>query len=779
VYKAYDTYISTGKELANAKNLDWDFPVDAYGCSKTGWNLTQLIGDTPPPTHYLRDFGPDSGVVNILDNEFANAGKQWVWQPIDKNWQELIKASTCEYLLLKRKKCQSVKEMVIRPLKVLATCCLVNGIQPWDLNGDTINEAIRIAKIIQPVGKLADLILSIINNLFDTNHLAIRSPLYPALGLQRNTSFGKYQVSKSARSKEWLLDSLEKRKSQEKLPEKKAFWELVRIVFTERPASFVDAIRFAAIKVMIITGLRLGEAVRLPNDWKRIQEYYDPDGTPAGELGGHSQALLLRYFAEKQPTGSGVGFYENTQYVPRMFETILIETLDEITRLTQPLRETLKLQCESNRLLPWYGSSDLIPATELYTRLTGNPIWLNIPEDIEKFYSVIYRHSLNPCVIHQLLNYQADEYKSKNIRRLNVALYVYFKHLVNHPSEDSRKLQLRTASGSVYPSNGYYNWRQVYVHIGELEAFLAKALPTKLPDMNPFKLASGETLQPWEFLFLTPKRSLSEKRDGGMADVTRYYSVGIPDNTLLTTSLGEKKEKFESLFQYYGKTDADKSLVLISHSLRHLQNTELFRVGIADTVITKRFNRHSVAQSHVYDHRSLAESLDPIELPDELEAFLGEKAATVAKLIQAERASGPIVNAFKTIQAQQGSDAAFEFLRTEADGFHVTPYGHCINSFTVDPCPKNLECFAGCRHLMATGLPEHRKNLQVLEHKFKAALDDLNARPSGTEGHANQIAHASVRLAGIRQLLTTPEGGHVFPNGPDLSAPDNRSVLDG
>ncbi|NCA71721.1 MAG: hypothetical protein EOM91_16900 [Sphingobacteriia bacterium] len=40
----------------------------------------------------------------------------------------------------------------------------------------------------------------------------------------------------------------------------------------------------------------------------------------------------------------------------------------------------------------------------------------------------------------------------------------------------------------------------------------------------------------------------------------------------------------------------DRRLTLQSHALRHLQNTELFRLGVADTIITKRFNRRSVAQ---------------------------------------------------------------------------------------------------------------------------------------------------------------------------------------
>ncbi|MDZ7514408.1 hypothetical protein U5F72_21675, partial [Stenotrophomonas muris] len=183
--------------------------------------------------------------------------------------------------------------------------------------------------------------------------------------------------------------------------------------------------------------------------------------------------------------------------------------------------------------------------------------------------------------------------------------------------------------------------------------------------------------------------------------VTRYISVGRPDTSLVNLSLGEQKSR-DTLFKRYGQSDDDKDLVLTSHTLRHLQNTELFRLGVADTVISKRFNRRSVAQSYEYDHRSLAEELDQLELPPDVEMALGEKASTVAKMIQSGKASGPIVDAFKKIQSAEGDTAAFEFLKVEADGFHATPYGHCLNSFTVDPCPKHLECFSGCRLLSAT-----------------------------------------------------------------------------
>ncbi|MFM0083868.1 hypothetical protein P0D72_34090 [Paraburkholderia sediminicola] len=72
--------------------------------------------------------------------------------------------------------------------------------------------------------------------------------------------------------------------------------------------------------------------------------------------------------------------------------------------------------------------------------------------------------------------------------------------------------------------------------------------------------------------------------------------------------------------------------------------------------------------------------------------MLDEKASSVARLIKDGKASGPIADAFRRIQATEGDAAVYDYLRAEADRFHATPYGHCLNSFTVDRCPKRLEC---------------------------------------------------------------------------------------
>lgn len=770
--QTFTAFVELGQNLVKAKELDWEIQLDDAGSAKDGigWNLTAAVGDVPPPNHYLRDLGSEQKALAIVNKQrAANNLPPLMRTSLSSAWQNLIKAAVADQLFFKRNTTGYVIQSILRPLRVIASC---TEKEPWMLQLDDLRYAITVARDMQASGKLADLIVGLVKVVFDQHHICDVGQIYPMLGLARIPV--RSVKSKHTMSKEELRTNLEQRKRAERLPERRAFWELVRISMTEKPNTFMDELRFAAIRTIIITGLRVGEAALLPFDWKRERAYLDARGRPAGEAGGISSSLMLRHFAEKQQEeqSDSVVLRENTQPVPEMFREILTESLDWVARLTQPLRKTLKLQCETGRILPWYNASDVIPLVELYPLVTGNPFWLDI--DREPFIER-YREDFNFDVLEELRRLQFERYKSQG-GKLDMALYMFGNRLQKQIDSGEYALRFRSANGAAIAVGSRMNWRETYLCVGDLEDFIRRATPSKTPDLAPLPLATG-TVQPWEFLFLHPKRSLAEERNDGLCDVTRYFSVNRPDPTFVALSLGGAKS-LPSIFERYGQTDEDRTLKIEAHSLRHLQNTELFRLGVADTIISKRFNRRSVAQSYEYDHRSLAEELDEIEMPDELEILLGDKATTVAKMIATGRANGPIVDSFRQIQRRQGDAAAYEFLRAEADGFHATPYGHCLNSFTVDPCPKHLECFSGCRHLSATDLPENRHNLIRLEGKLKGAIETIKTRPSTSIGWQNQLEHAVKRLNGVQTLLATPAGRPVFPDGPDLSHGDVPGVLD-
>ncbi|HKT97093.1 MAG TPA: hypothetical protein VJS30_11220 [Paraburkholderia sp.] len=748
-------------------------PLDATGAARDGrgWNLTAAAGDVPPKTHYLRDLGADAKALALVNVERVARGLAPVEKkPLSAAWQDLVKAAVAEQLLFRRNTTEHVARCVARPLRLIATCA---NKEPWALTVDDIHVAVRIGTAVQLSGKLGDLVVGIVRVVLDAQHICDAGPLYPALAVPRMKSKSAVKA-KHLWSRERLRDDLEARKRNERLPERRAFWELARIVMTEKPRTFMDDLRFAAMRAMIVTGMRAGEVALLPVDWKRERTYLDSKGRPAGESGGISTSLMVRHFAEKQQEAQADSrvLREDTQPVPEMFRSLLTETLEHVATITQSLRATLKLQCETTRLLPWYPADSIVPVTEIYTRLMGNPFWLEIEREpfIER-----YRNCFDPAVLAELHEYQLERRRCGDAR-LDMAVYMFGNRLKTAMSKDETYLRFRHGDGSPIELTERMDWHTTYLHVRELEEHIRRTIPTKVSDLTPLPLVSG-AVQPWEFLFVQPKRALAEERNDGLCDVTRYMAVNRPDPTFIGQALGDAKH-LPSLFEKYGQTAEDRALKIESHVLRHLQNTELFRLGVADTIISKRFNRRSVAQSYEYDHRSLSEELEQIEIPQDIEIILGDKASTVAKLIKGAKASGPIVDAFRRIQATEGDMAAYEYLRAEADGFHATPYGHCLNAFTVDPCPKHLECFADCRHLSATDLPEHRQNLVRLEGKLKLALETIKGRPSTSVGWKNQLEHAERRLAGVQKLLATPPGKHPFPDGIDLSVPPQRGVLD-
>lgn len=768
----YQAYIELGQTLARDKGLQWHIPLDSMGTAQdgVGWNLTTCVGDVPPPTHYLRDLGTDSKALGMLNAErLSNGLNSLCRKPLSIGWQDLIKSAVAEQLLSKRNTTAHVSNNIVRPLRLVATCV---DHEPWELTLDDLLKSIRIGKAIQASGKLGDSVVTIVKVVLDAHHLCDAGQMYPMLGITRMPV--KSVRSKHTMSEDELRANLVERKRAERLPERRAFWELVRIVMTEKPRTLMDELRFAAIRTMVITGFRIGEAALLPVDWKRERTYMDAKGRPAGEIGGISTSLMLRHFAEKQQDeeSDSRSLRENTQPVPDMFRQLLTETLDRIVHITQPLRDTLKLQCETGRILPWYRENDVVPFVELYTRVTGNPFWLDI--DCSSFMER-YRQTFDPSVLQELQQYQKQNY-GHGTSKLDMAIYMFGNRLQKRMQNGATALCFRNAGGAPLAVDRRMSWGDTYLCVGELEAHIRATTPTKVSDMMPLPLDSG-SIQSWEFLFLQPKRSLAEERNDGLCDIACYMAVSRPDPTFIGIALGDAPN-LPSLFKKYGSTEEDRAMSIESHKLRHLQNTELFRLGVADTIISKRFNRRSIAQSYEYDHRSLTEELDQIEIPQDIEIMLGEKAATVARMIKAGKANGPIVDAFHRIQRTEDDTAAYEYLRVEADGFHATPYGHCLNSFTVDPCPKHLECFANCRHLSATDLPENRRNLMRLEGKFKGAIEVIRSRPSTSLGWKNQLDHAEKRLAGVQKLLATPPGERVFPEGLDLSIARTPGVLD-
>ncbi|AXF19416.1 hypothetical protein CUJ89_02075 [Burkholderia pyrrocinia] len=300
---------------------------------------------------------------------------------------------------------------------------------------------------------------------------------------------------------------------------------------------------------------------------------------------------------------------------------------------------------------------------------------------------------------------------------------------------------------------------------------LRAALERNPEGSRRFKTLDGDELSVADLLFLVIFHGTGE------------LPPVIPDDEVVEVAaessffafLSYHDEGMSTIFMRYGKGPNLERLKVNAHSLRHLMNTEYFRLNIPDTVITQHFGRTTVVQSHEYDHRSLGEQLAFIELPKSAQAIIapGSVQETVAKMVMSGFVGlSHVAESFKKIQQEHGDEAAFTYLAATSDGFHVTPYGFCTTSFAVNPCVRHLKCFHRCKRYVPSGLPEHRITLEELRGKLSMMRERAAAKPANSIGRKNQIAHADELLAGVDAALSAQPGAIVFPGGRDYSEPE-------
>lgn len=293
--------------------------------------------------------------------------------------------------------------------------------------------------------------------------------------------------------------------------------------------------------------------------------------------------------------------------------------------------------------------------------------------------------------------------------------------------------------------------------------------PPKNSDIRTFKTSGGRTLTTADVLFL---QSFGGKVEPSQAS-SRTAITTLSQNTMYSALGVHAPHRKSSFFARYAEPRYRECIVR-PHSLRHLLNTELFRLSVPDTVITQQFGRQTVAQSYEYDHRTLSEKLAFVQLPESVKRIVkeGSPQELVAKMVVGGLSpKSHIAKTFTEIQASAGDEAAFRYLVASSDGFHVTPYGFCLNSFSMSPCPKHLKCFHGCKHFTASGLPEHRVSLESLRQQLSSMRNAAASAPVKTVGRKNQIAHAEALLCGVNAALEAQPNAPVFGGDADYSLP--------
>ncbi len=622
--RRYADYIDEARRFVTSHGLAWHVPVDDEGFVplESDWDLRVLTGSHARHATRTNGFAVDSAVRELARRAGWNVAKLPAGNVLGEEAQDFIKA-----VIAHRCRARHEPRVVRHWARVLRMVMSSTTKSPWSLSTEDFD---RFLKLADWPPSVADRVLGFAR-LMTSEMLSTNGAITPTV---------------ASTLTQRLASSLAERKSGKKLPDKAALLELTRIVFQETPETHNDVIRFCAIRLLLLTGLRLNEVLMLPADCLRWEEHIDVvTGRPADEVGCVRRTLRLRYFAEKSEEGGPDVLVEATQAVPELFVNHVAEAVNSASAATAALRAVLRSQ------------------------LAGG-----------------------------LLNARSDE--------------------------------------------------------------------------RIFKTTGGHVLNAADLLLLV-EVGVSKRRDTSVSADAAVAPVSV---NAMYLGLGAQGGRMKStLFSRYGRADATRSMRVKPHSLRHLMNTELFRQNVPDTLITNHFGRRTVAQSYEYDHRTLAERLAFVNLPASAQGIVprGRPEELVAKMVVSGAApTSHLAQSFKAIQAEHGDSAAFAYLVANSDGFHVTPYGFCTNSFSVNPCVKHLKCFDGCKHFTASGRPEHRTTLEQLRMQLADMRAAALAKPATTVGRRNQLEYAGRLLEGVDAALLAHAGASVFPSGVDHSSHD-------
>lgn len=789
-------FIATAQRLAGAHDLSWNLACDEAGriSNSERWNLARLSNSTTPV--WLSDFGIPANLIAARDR-LKEPGADPAPTVLPPLWQDFLKASTLDLLITRQQSAHSFYRFS-RMIKVLALACQREA--PDEIVAEDVRLAYNIS-LLTGDGELARTFPGFIATRIDNLHIAdrpnLRSQCTPFNRVDTLASQSKVDganlVNNSwkSRGKTAVLKELHARRDEFKLPDSASFWELTRIVFTEKPRSVHDLQIFAACRAHIITGMRAAELALLPRDWEVWHAWVDYDGRSAAEKGGVARSLQIRHFAGKQNSAAKQletrNLVPKLHDVPELFQEIILDTFHEVERVTEPMRETLRNQYATGRLLPMFSADEIVLATEIFKYIYGDV-------EISKFATPDYL--ISAYIYGDCPTGMSGEYESFDLRLLDEIEKFHKKSIGSFLEKSGKKFlhgsylsdpvkaywgdkRSKLSSDLFVDSKGKRigdvrgrDWSDTFLRVSEVESVL-KTSGWYDKIFQPGLIITGrKAMLPHDFLFLAGIDALGGRREAKTIDVRKLFAIRRFHIGEVSSATGERKDtRSRSIFNRYCRTDEAKQMSLRMHELRHLQNTELFRKGVSDTIIAKRFNRTNSQQSTVYDHRSLHERLSHIDVEQDVLDYLKSKAALTYKLIKGGFVSGPIVDQFSAIQKGEGDQAAFDFLIAEADGLHATPYGLCLNSFTVDPCPKHLECFSGCIHLGRTDIPEEQERLQILYDQTAIVVEKIEGSPGEAVGRANQLRHGRQRLAAIEKALSTRPGHIVFPDGQDLSRP--------
>ncbi|WP_312607896.1 hypothetical protein [Agrobacterium pusense] len=763
----FERFIADARELAERKNVSWTLALDPMGDVVEGhqWELGRMAGSRQPLPAFSRT-APDQKTLDLMNAVRANRGLA----PISRKapaepWIDLMKAVVIDQIFVKVNRAGQAQRHLLM-LRIVAAES--DPTPPWLLEPSAVRRAYNAALGIGTSGKSALDLSTTIKVYFDRMGLAEAPALErhciaydDVAGEERVRSRKAYQNDRH--SSNAILERLSDRRSPEKLPDKRSYFVLVDIVFSMEPHNVSDWIRFSAIKLMIVTGLRAEEVLGAPVGCLSWRDFVDGDGKPSGAGGGVSREAFFRYFGLKKETESDQGsaaLYETSQNVPMLFQKIFEDTVEDVRRVTAPARVRLRAQATSGRLLPEYDRHEIVPAVEIFSRLTGNLRYADcdLPPDVV----AAYRRSLDFEHLKSLREYQ------ESCGGVSHTVVSFF----------SRK-NFRPHDRHGVPILGRNkNWFSCYFRVGEVEDALMRELVTKSPELNTLVMQGDRRYGTHDMLFLMPVRNLVEGRNRGVLDVERYYAFGRVDYADIDLALDGRNPN--SIFRRY-LGEEGSSLCVNTLEFRHLLSDVLFCNHVSDVVNAKFFGRHTLKRTAQYDHTTLSKILEELDIGVEEHELLGDmQREMIAEILQGSL-GGAKVEQFRRIQREKGDKAAVRYLAGAVAGFTITPLGACTSNFVASPCPRHLECFRRCEHLTRTPDPAEARRLDDLLEGFEIQRDAILTVPEAqrTLGWQSQLAHIDTQIDGARAAIAAAPGGKVFPHGDDLfvSIEDEDDIL--
>src|SRR5690606_16083048 len=100
----------------------------------------------------------------------------------------------------------------------------------------------------------------------------------------------------------------------------------------------------------------------IPHDWRREIDYSQGGTRRLEDHGGFSKAIGIRHFPGKQQGGrtqNGIVLPEDIHPIPPLLAPVVVEALENLERLTAPMRRIVKAQNQTGRLFPEFKKNDL------------------------------------------------------------------------------------------------------------------------------------------------------------------------------------------------------------------------------------------------------------------------------------------------------------------------------------------------------------------------------------------------------------------------------------